>query len=123
VTEAPVQYASIPSRKPLPQGATCAACGSPHLLVRDHCHEHGWMRNIVCRACNAYLGYIDRGYSPCVKEHLLTALMAVRNSCPDCDPLDISGLSHKSLRSPATLGVKGPTVDSIIESAERETRA
>jgi hypothetical protein len=27
--------------------------------------------------------------------------MAVRNSCPDCDPLDVSGLSHKSLRSPA----------------------
>lgn len=28
-------------------------------LVFDHCHEHGWVRGIVCQSCNVKLGQLD----------------------------------------------------------------
>jgi hypothetical protein len=88
VTEALVQY----NRPLIPPGAVCVACDATEMLVRDHCHEHGWVRGIVCRSCNTRLGVIDRGYVPRGDEDLLAALLAVRNHCPDCKQIDITSL-------------------------------
>ena len=54
MAEAPIQYAlTLP---PITPGVLCEACGFHVLLVRDHCHEHGWVRGIACMRCNMYLG-------------------------------------------------------------------
>lgn len=92
MSEAAVQYQSLPYYRPFPAGAACEACGSPDMLVRDHCHEHGWVRGVACRGCNAYLSRIDRGKTPKVKDGHLAALLAIWNNCPDCDRLDAADL-------------------------------
>lgn len=28
-------------------------------LVFDHCHDHGWVRGVVCHSCNVKLGQVD----------------------------------------------------------------
>jgi hypothetical protein len=66
--------------------------------VRDHCHEHGWVRDIVCRSCNLFLGVIDRLRVPRADERLLAALLIVRNRCPDCDQLGIADLARPEPR-------------------------
>ena len=98
VTEAPIQYASISQYESLPPEATCAGCGSADMLVRDHCHEHGWMRDIACRTCNAHLAFIDRRFTPGVSEKRLTALLAVRNRLPG---LRAAGRRRSGVREPA----------------------
>lgn len=74
-------------------GTTCAACGGAKALMRDHCHEHGWIRGIVCCGCNRKLGHIDRRNTPrrITGEHL-AALLAVRNRCPDCEQIGADDL-------------------------------
>lgn len=105
MSEAPVLYASIPQCAPLPQGATCAGCGCTDTLVRDHCHEHGWVRGIVCMSCNTCLSVIDRGFTPAVGGERLAALVAVRNRCPGCEPIGVSDLAAGGDR-PRELGVR-----------------
>jgi hypothetical protein len=92
MTESPVQFAD---RQPTPAGSMCAACGFDSLLVQDHCHEHGWVRAIACFRCNQYLGSIDRRIRPAVNETLLAALLAARNRCPECAPLDAADLVNQ----------------------------
>ena len=43
-------------------GAICPGCGRSGVygfLVFDHCHEHGFVRGLVCTSCNVKLGQID----------------------------------------------------------------
>lgn len=88
-----VQY--TPGGLYFPPGTTCAACGAAKNLMRDHCHEHGWVRGIVCGSCNRQLGFVDQRMVPRVEEALLGALLAVRNRCPDCDLIDVTALAPK----------------------------
>ena len=37
----------------------CYICGQKHDLVVDHCHKNGDVRGILCRTCNARLGYYE----------------------------------------------------------------
>ena len=37
----------------------CFICGQEHDLVIDHCHTTGNVRGILCRTCNARLGYYE----------------------------------------------------------------
>lgn len=76
------------SMPPIPPEAVCAGCGTAETLVRDHCHEHGWVRGVVCRSCNFKLGHIDQGFMPRAPGETVTALLAVHNSCPDCEQVD-----------------------------------
>ena len=76
-----------------PPGTACRACSATKTLVRDHCHEHGWVRSVVCGSCNRYLGHIDRRIMPQVDEDRVTALLAVRNHCPDCEPISVFDLA------------------------------
>jgi hypothetical protein len=104
MSEALVQYVQV---RILP-GATCVACGAAGPLERDHCHEHGWVRGIVCRPCNRHLHLIDRRLLQPVKEDLLAAQLSVRNRCPDCDPLDIADLASPRPRKPKPKPGPGP---------------
>ena len=42
----------------------CQLCGIPQHKVRcmhiDHCHSSGWVRGVLCGACNISIGYIER---------------------------------------------------------------
>lgn len=78
---------------PVPPGHACEGCGSTDgRLVRDHCHEHGWVRGLLCDPCNLHAGRIDRRFLPSAGPDLLAALLAVRNRCTDCAPLKASDL-------------------------------
>jgi len=75
--------------------------------MRDHCHEHGWIRGIVCNRCNKWLARIDRRFAPQVDEPLLIALLAVRNRCPDCErlePADLGQTGRPTARSRGSAG-------------------
>lgn len=87
----PMQY--TPGGRYFPPGITCAACGTQKVSAKDHCHEHGWVRGIVCGSCNRQLGFVDRGIAPRVAGELLAALLAVRNRCPDCEPITVADLA------------------------------
>ena len=74
---------------------TCKGCGRVAKPVTDHCHEHGWVRAIVCGSCNRHLASVDRGVVPRagLDAAILAALVDIRNRCPECVPLDISELA------------------------------
>ena len=78
---------------PAPPAKSCEGCGKTDCpLVKDHCHAHGWIRAKVCSSCNGYLSYIDRRARPRVEQVLLATLLALRNRCPECIPLEVSEL-------------------------------
>ena len=37
----------------------CSLCKSKERLVRDHCHDSGFIRGILCDLCNTYLGLLE----------------------------------------------------------------
>ena len=41
------------------QKGRCGCCGEAKDLVIDHCHETNNVRELLCRRCNAGLGYIE----------------------------------------------------------------
>lgn len=88
----PVQY--TPGCLLIPPDVTCAGCGAARPLMRDHCHQHGWIRAIVCGSCNRKLGHIDRlNVPPKTDRARLTALVGVRNKCPDCTQIGTDDLT------------------------------
>jgi hypothetical protein len=76
------------------RGTACETCGSTEArAVTDHCHEHGWVRGLVCKRCNRLMALIDKRIAPRAESALLAALIALRNRCPDCDGLDVPDLT------------------------------
>ena len=63
-----------------PRLKLCEVCRSRNhaAYVFDHCHDHGWVRGILCGLCNSQMRLIDRGRLeiPHYVEH--------RRKCPDC---------------------------------------
>lgn len=88
----PARYHSAISLSDPLDGSACEGCGSPVMLVHDHCHAHGWVRGIACMSCNQYLSIIDSGTRPAVTDARLAALLAVRNRCAGCTPLETGDL-------------------------------
>lgn len=39
------------------QAGRCAWCGYEDRLVKDHCHETGLVRGLLCHACNSHEGF------------------------------------------------------------------
>jgi Recombination endonuclease VII len=94
-----VQYGQHP--KVLP-GTPCDGCGSTEgRRVADHCHVHGWVRGTACPSCNRWMLLIDRRVAPKVGGTLLAALLALRNRCPECDPITASDLGATPVVNPA----------------------
>lgn len=77
---------------PIPPDSACEGCSITGRLGRDHCHEHGWVRGILCNLCNGHVGRIDKRILPRIGGEILTALLAVRNRCTDCTPLRVMDL-------------------------------
>lgn len=82
----------------IPAGSACEGCGRNKQLGRDHCHDHGWVRGILCPGCNNYLARIDRRLLPQAGPGLLVKLLALRNRCPECRPLEATDLSAQPPR-------------------------
>jgi len=57
-------------------------------LVFDHCHEHGWVRGLLCLPCNNDLAILERGQRggelPSIGTRPLLLLIAHYRKCPDC---------------------------------------
>jgi hypothetical protein len=116
--KARIRYdAALSAYVPLPADATCAACNSGMLPVRDHCHEHGWVRDIVCMRCNAYLALIDRGFAPGVTDDHFAELLAVRNLCPDCKPIGDADLKPRDPRGEREPEPSEPSQDPLMRRA------
>ena len=87
----PVKYKDHPGAVP---GVNCELCGNtPAKPVRDHCHEHDWVRGIICPSCNVRMRYIDRRIAPRVGPRVLAALVAFWHRCPDCGTLDVADIA------------------------------
>ena len=56
------------------------------MLVFDHCHAHGWVRGLICMACNNALIGLDHGRGSVHRGAELAALLAYLGNCPDCPP-------------------------------------
>jgi len=106
VSEVAVKYHTGP-----PPRTACEACGQITTQETDHCHEHGWVRGVLCRSCNALMIRIDRHISPKVEAVLVAALVAIRNRCMDCDRLDICELAAPVLAK---------TVNALMDEATYE---
>jgi P4 family phage/plasmid primase-like protien len=88
--EPPVRYKHLP----IPAGTPCELCANAEwMLVRDHCHDHGWIRGKLCNRCNSIMGLVDAG------KELIAALdrpglpslevyRAYRHRCHECDNAD-----------------------------------
>ncbi|MGP4027290.1 endonuclease domain-containing protein [Actinomadura sp. 3N407] len=71
----------------------CLICGkSPHPLVHDHCHRHGWVRGRIgvgiCNYCNGLMQALDRGALPgSLRRAPDEAYIKHWLRCPDCREL------------------------------------
>jgi Recombination endonuclease VII len=65
--------------------ASCEVTGYGHLVL-DHCHDHGWVRGLICASHNIRLGQIDAVLKiPGVRLDLsATPYAALLSACPDC---------------------------------------
>ena len=83
-----VQYRPSQLRKYSRDGV-CEICGYPPsgkpMLVFDHCHEHGWIRGLICNYCNDQVGWIENRWTNYeVYEHVVLRFPKWRRNCPDC---------------------------------------
>jgi hypothetical protein len=62
--------------------------------VVDHCHQHGWVRGVVCQSCNNSLAILDAGKTYNAPPPTLASLFGItcaklrleefRLNCPEC---------------------------------------
>lgn len=107
----PVRYGEHASVEP---GTPCVICrDTPERPVTDHCHEHGWVRGVICMRCNANMAYIDRRITP--RAILLAGLVALADliaharRCPDCPPLDADDIGPTASLRPTVPSPEKPT--------------
>jgi len=61
-----------------------------HLMryVYDHCHEHGWIRGILCQGCNQRMALVDAGLGVAALGADLGHYERWRLRCPECAARD-----------------------------------
>ena len=91
----PIQYGDHGS---MGLRGSCNVCGiHGGALKVDHCHQHGWVREVLCNRCNTLMALIDRRITPHPRKTNKGAvhrLLMHFNLCPDCSPLTIDDLSE-----------------------------
>lgn len=112
MSETPVRYGKHTQSPP----RDCEGCGMPlQKPLTDHCHDHGWVRGIVCGSCNIRLGYIDRRLTSAQpQEQLLASLIAIRNRCPDCEPISRADLVQ--IEVPARFNSPEDLTEDVIQA-------
>lgn len=72
-------------------GGSCLVCDSTDRLINDHCHEHGWIRGVLCNRCNGSMGRVDRGLMPKAADRLGSdqPFHAHRARCHECGPIEL----------------------------------
>jgi hypothetical protein len=72
---------------PIPAGTQCHLCPEiPRIPKTDHCHQHGWVRGVVCSRCNWLMSVIDKGILPDLGDSKLDTVTAYAARCPECPP-------------------------------------
>lgn len=94
MTAAPVRYRQ---HQPPTAGSPCELCEArPGRPVVDHCHEHQWVRGVLCARCNSAMSYIDQRIPPTAALAFgvtLDTLISFAARCPDCPPVDVAEFS------------------------------
>jgi hypothetical protein len=69
--------------------------GRRNSLVFDHCHQHGWVRGLICMGCNNDLALFEpeprSEWAAQASGALLALVTAYRAHCPDCHALGGAG--------------------------------
>jgi hypothetical protein len=84
-----IKYGQHPK---VPPGAICEGCNSAKATGTDHCHDHGWVRGLLCTSCNRLMYIIDRLMAPKAESVLIRTLLMLRHRCPECEQITIAAL-------------------------------
>ena len=89
-----------------PQGTPCACCGArDRKLVRDHNHETGERRGVVCASCNVGIGFYEWvSQNPTASAAIRQYLDVFEGGCPLRKNLVAAGSGlWQQTRKPATV--------------------
>jgi recombination endonuclease VII len=64
-----------------PTVGRCLICHHEALLITDHCHRHGWVRERICQSCNGHMRLFDEGTGTA---GLPAKYAAHWRRCPEC---------------------------------------
>lgn len=113
--------------EPVAPGSACVLCAVVALRpVQDHCHDHGWLRGVLCGRCNTAMAYVDRRITPraaLAAGLSLADLLAHAGRCPECLPLTVADLGPTASLRPAVPSLERPTTVRLradISAAVRE---
>ena len=90
-----VQYKPYQLRKYSRDGL-CEICGMPPYsggkptLLFDHCHDHGWVRGLLCNVCNDQVAFIENGWRRIINKWVSSRFPEYRLNCPDCRDSEVS---------------------------------
>ena len=65
-------------------GCELASKSCAGIPVLDHCHQHGWIRGIICHYHNVQLGHYDAGPMFGRTRFGYSDIKTYHNNCPDC---------------------------------------
>lgn len=110
----------------MPPGTPCETCGGTKAPAQtDHCHDHGWVRGLLCGSCNSLLSFVDKRVAPKAESALLAALVAVRSRCPECEQFGLSDLqpSPEAQVKKMNLRIEDETALRLVHQAARSKRS
>ncbi len=81
----------LPMFEALIEQASAPPAGRAAMLVLDHCHIHGWVRGVICMACNNALISLEHGHGSVHHGAQLAALLKYLANCPDCPHPSVTG--------------------------------
>jgi hypothetical protein len=76
----------VPACEAMIGQASAPPSGRGAMLVFDHCHVHGWVRGLICMACNNALISLEHGRGSVHRGAEVAALLRYLANCPGCPP-------------------------------------